>query len=66
MAHCCNILDKNNHIKAICTTGMVNKIMASEPKADNATIRKSGADFAPLLEGHAQFGKLGAVHKKNA
>ena len=66
MAYCCNILDKNNHIKAIRTTDMVNEIMASEPKADNATIRKSGVDFAPLLEGHVQFGKLGTVHKKNA
>ena len=53
MAHCCNILDKNNHIKATRTADIVNEIMASEPKADNTTIRKSGADFAPLLEGHA-------------
>ena len=53
MAYYCNILDKNNHIKAIRTIDMVNKIIASEPKADNATIRKSGADFAPLLEGYA-------------
>lgn len=66
MADCCSMLDKNNHVKAIRTADMVNETMASEPKADDATIRKSGADFVPLLEGHAQFGKLGTVHEKNA
>ena len=66
IAYCCNILDENNHIKAIRTTDMVNEIIVSEPRADNATTRKSSADFAPLLEGFMQFGKLGVVHKKNA
>ena len=65
MAYYYNILNKNNYIKAICTTDMVHEIIASESNADNTTIRKSCVDFTPLLEGHVQFGKLGTVYKKN-
>ena len=35
-------------------------------KEDKDTIRKTGAYFAPLLEGNIQFGRLRTTHNKYA
>lgn len=45
------MLDKESYMKSQRTAGMVNEMLVSVPKDDNAAIRKSGVDFAPLLEG---------------
>ena len=63
---CYGMLARSNHMKAIRAFEMVDEFMAAAPKPDNAHVQKHGVDFSPLLEGHAQFGKLGVIHKNYA
>ena len=65
-SYCYNLIGATQHIKSIRTADVVHDIINSTPKDDNATIRKTGVDFAPLLEGCMQFGKLGTAHKSHA
>ena len=50
--HWCNIIGKANHIKELREFDMAHAATSSAPKADDATARKTGVCFAPLLEGN--------------
>ena len=64
---CChNVVGKASHVKETRASDMVHDTTSSAPKADNTTIRKAGVDFAPLLEGNIQLGKVGTFHKNLA
>ena len=45
----CNFIGKENHIKTVRESDMAHYVSSSVPKAENATIRKNGVDFAPLM-----------------
>ena len=64
--YCYGMLEWSNHVKAIRAADMVDEVMATSPKPDNAHVTKHGVYFSPLLEGCIQFGKLGVINKNHA
>ena len=61
--YCYGLLTRSNHIKSMRATEIVDEVVSTTPKPDNAYVKNHGVNFFPLLEGCVQFGKLGGIHK---
>lgn len=62
--YCQTVLSKANHYQSLRNNELVDLVKTSQinPRPDNANIKITGVQIAPLLTGKIQFGKLGSIH----